>query len=211
MKGSNKVSLLPLVFFYKVRTCFVSDLQRGLKIQAAKFNIDGSAEVGGQWNLSWSFEVDVAILAFKTMLVFLFLASSATSRCGLSFRRRKDSPCSWPHQVRNTVVKRLSLGGHCFDSESTSIFIKLNCNEALAFWKHFLLPKELTTEDEPADQRGGGKQKWKMNAWWRDRFKWSEWDCCLPFGTAWCMRCVTEEAVMLCCQQEVCSYFQPCC
>ncbi|TRZ16998.1 hypothetical protein HGM15179_010092 [Zosterops borbonicus] len=28
----------------KVRTCFVSDLQRGLKIQAAKFNIDGSAE-----------------------------------------------------------------------------------------------------------------------------------------------------------------------
>ncbi|XP_053247617.1 actin-related protein 10 isoform X1 [Podarcis raffonei] len=29
----------------KVRTCFVSDLQRGLKIQAAKFNIDGSAEV----------------------------------------------------------------------------------------------------------------------------------------------------------------------
>uniref|UniRef100_A0A8D0HU06 Actin-related protein 10 n=1 Tax=Sphenodon punctatus TaxID=8508 RepID=A0A8D0HU06_SPHPU len=28
----------------KVRTCFVSDLQRGLKIQAAKFNLDGSAE-----------------------------------------------------------------------------------------------------------------------------------------------------------------------
>ncbi|XP_030069939.1 actin-related protein 10 [Microcaecilia unicolor] len=28
----------------KVRTCFVSDLQRGLQIQAAKFNIDGSAE-----------------------------------------------------------------------------------------------------------------------------------------------------------------------
>ncbi|XP_003225829.1 actin-related protein 10 isoform X1 [Anolis carolinensis] len=28
----------------KVRTCFVSDLQRGLKIQAAKFNMDGSAE-----------------------------------------------------------------------------------------------------------------------------------------------------------------------
>ncbi|GCC23686.1 actin-related protein 10 [Chiloscyllium punctatum] len=28
----------------KVRTCFVSDLQRGLKIQAAKFNIDGKAE-----------------------------------------------------------------------------------------------------------------------------------------------------------------------
>ncbi|XP_044517967.1 actin-related protein 10 isoform X2 [Gracilinanus agilis] len=28
----------------KVRTCFVSDLQRGLKMQAAKFNIDGSAE-----------------------------------------------------------------------------------------------------------------------------------------------------------------------
>ncbi|XP_062974277.1 actin-related protein 10 [Elgaria multicarinata webbii] len=28
----------------KVRTCFVSDLQRGLKIQAAKFNMDGTAE-----------------------------------------------------------------------------------------------------------------------------------------------------------------------
>lgn len=28
-----------------VRTCFVSDLQRGEKIQAAKFNIDGKAEV----------------------------------------------------------------------------------------------------------------------------------------------------------------------
>ncbi|XP_015267581.1 PREDICTED: actin-related protein 10 [Gekko japonicus] len=28
----------------KVRTCFVSDLQRGLKIQAAKFNMEGSAE-----------------------------------------------------------------------------------------------------------------------------------------------------------------------
>uniref|UniRef100_A0A7N4NWU3 Actin-related protein 10 n=1 Tax=Sarcophilus harrisii TaxID=9305 RepID=A0A7N4NWU3_SARHA len=28
----------------KVRTCFVSDLHRGLKIQAAKFNIDGNAE-----------------------------------------------------------------------------------------------------------------------------------------------------------------------
>uniref|UniRef100_A0A671MIS4 Actin-related protein 10-like n=1 Tax=Sinocyclocheilus anshuiensis TaxID=1608454 RepID=A0A671MIS4_9TELE len=29
----------------KVRTCFVSDLQRGMKIQEAKFNMDGSAEV----------------------------------------------------------------------------------------------------------------------------------------------------------------------
>uniref|UniRef100_A0A8I3P6V8 Actin-related protein 10 n=1 Tax=Canis lupus familiaris TaxID=9615 RepID=A0A8I3P6V8_CANLF len=28
----------------KVRTCFVSDLKRGLKIQAAKFNIDGNTE-----------------------------------------------------------------------------------------------------------------------------------------------------------------------
>ncbi|KAF6732788.1 Actin-related protein 10 [Oryzias melastigma] len=28
----------------KVRTCFVSDLQRGLKIQAAKFNLNGTAE-----------------------------------------------------------------------------------------------------------------------------------------------------------------------
>ncbi|KAG8561079.1 hypothetical protein GDO81_015237 [Engystomops pustulosus] len=28
----------------KVRVCFVSDLQRGLKIQAARFNIDGSSE-----------------------------------------------------------------------------------------------------------------------------------------------------------------------
>ncbi|XP_016122044.1 actin-related protein 10-like [Sinocyclocheilus grahami] len=29
----------------KVRVCFVSDLQRGMKIQEAKFNMDGSAEV----------------------------------------------------------------------------------------------------------------------------------------------------------------------
>ncbi|KAG9336440.1 hypothetical protein JZ751_002787 [Albula glossodonta] len=28
----------------KVRTCFISDLQRGLKIQEAKFNLDGTAE-----------------------------------------------------------------------------------------------------------------------------------------------------------------------
>ncbi|ELW69033.1 Actin-related protein 10 [Tupaia chinensis] len=28
----------------KVRTCFVSDLKRGLKIQAAKFNLDGNNE-----------------------------------------------------------------------------------------------------------------------------------------------------------------------
>lgn len=30
---------------FAVRTCFVSDLQRGLKIQEAKFNLDGTAEV----------------------------------------------------------------------------------------------------------------------------------------------------------------------
>lgn len=38
-----------LVFNYSLvlaaRTCFVSDLQRGLKIQEAKFNLDGSAQV----------------------------------------------------------------------------------------------------------------------------------------------------------------------
>uniref|UniRef100_A0A3Q4N6A4 Actin related protein 10 n=1 Tax=Neolamprologus brichardi TaxID=32507 RepID=A0A3Q4N6A4_NEOBR len=32
------------VLFPAVRTCFVSDLQRGLKIQEAKFNLDGTAE-----------------------------------------------------------------------------------------------------------------------------------------------------------------------
>ncbi|NXL32655.1 ARP10 protein, partial [Glaucidium brasilianum] len=37
-------SLFCPFLFYEVRTCFVSDLQRGLKIQAAKFNIDGSTE-----------------------------------------------------------------------------------------------------------------------------------------------------------------------
>lgn len=31
--------------FPAVRTCFVSDLQRGMKIQEAKFNLDGTAEV----------------------------------------------------------------------------------------------------------------------------------------------------------------------
>uniref|UniRef100_A0A8D0C075 Actin-related protein 10 n=1 Tax=Salvator merianae TaxID=96440 RepID=A0A8D0C075_SALMN len=39
--GITKGQNLPSVM---VRTCFVSDLQRGLKIQAAKFNLDGSAE-----------------------------------------------------------------------------------------------------------------------------------------------------------------------
>uniref|UniRef100_A0A7N8Y934 Actin related protein 10 n=1 Tax=Mastacembelus armatus TaxID=205130 RepID=A0A7N8Y934_9TELE len=33
-----------LVLFPAVRTCFVSDLQRGFKIQEAKFNLDGTAE-----------------------------------------------------------------------------------------------------------------------------------------------------------------------
>lgn len=33
------------VLFPAVRTCFVSDLQRGLKIQEAKFNLAGTAEV----------------------------------------------------------------------------------------------------------------------------------------------------------------------
>lgn len=33
--------------FLAARTCFVSDLQRGLKIQEAKFNLDGTAEVRG--------------------------------------------------------------------------------------------------------------------------------------------------------------------
>lgn len=33
------------VLFPAVRTCFVSDLQRGLKIQEAKFNLDGTAQV----------------------------------------------------------------------------------------------------------------------------------------------------------------------
>lgn len=37
--------LFLLFFSPAVRTCFVSDLQRGLKIQEAKFNLDGTAEV----------------------------------------------------------------------------------------------------------------------------------------------------------------------
>ncbi|KAM9293859.1 actin-related protein 10 [Gastrophryne carolinensis] len=51
--GTAKDQNLPLVMSsvpeeivedIKVRVCFVSDLQRGLKIQAAKFNIDGASE-----------------------------------------------------------------------------------------------------------------------------------------------------------------------
>lgn len=38
--GSRCVSVVSTV-----RTCFVSDLQRGQKIQEAKFNLDGTAEV----------------------------------------------------------------------------------------------------------------------------------------------------------------------
>uniref|UniRef100_A0A4W6DP28 Actin related protein 10 n=1 Tax=Lates calcarifer TaxID=8187 RepID=A0A4W6DP28_LATCA len=36
--------IVDFVLFPSVRTCFVSDLQRGLKIQEAKFNLDGTAE-----------------------------------------------------------------------------------------------------------------------------------------------------------------------
>uniref|UniRef100_A0AAQ5ZRA9 Actin related protein 10 n=1 Tax=Amphiprion ocellaris TaxID=80972 RepID=A0AAQ5ZRA9_AMPOC len=38
------IRVLFVVWFPAVRTCFVSDLQRGLKIQEAKFNLDGTAE-----------------------------------------------------------------------------------------------------------------------------------------------------------------------
>lgn len=34
-----------MILVLAARTCFVSDLQRGLKIQEAKFNLDGSAQV----------------------------------------------------------------------------------------------------------------------------------------------------------------------
>uniref|UniRef100_A0A8C8HJX2 Actin related protein 10 n=1 Tax=Oncorhynchus tshawytscha TaxID=74940 RepID=A0A8C8HJX2_ONCTS len=48
----NYVKMLPCVLLYPlvcvvscpVRTCFVSDLKRGLKIQEAKFNLEGTAE-----------------------------------------------------------------------------------------------------------------------------------------------------------------------
>ncbi|KAM3851869.1 actin-related protein 10 isoform 1-T1 [Vipera latastei] len=48
-KGQSLTSVMgsvpeDIVEDIKVRTCFVSDLQRGLKIQAAKFDMDGSAE-----------------------------------------------------------------------------------------------------------------------------------------------------------------------
>ncbi|XP_051951628.1 actin-related protein 10 [Xyrauchen texanus] len=48
-KGLNLPSVISaisedVVEDIKVRTCFVSDLQRGLKIQEARFNMDGSAE-----------------------------------------------------------------------------------------------------------------------------------------------------------------------
>lgn len=44
------------LFCLSVRTCFVSDLQRGLKIQEAKFNLEGTAEVGGSRKQSWTFK-----------------------------------------------------------------------------------------------------------------------------------------------------------
>uniref|UniRef100_A0A8C6RQY3 ARP10 actin-related protein 10 n=1 Tax=Nannospalax galili TaxID=1026970 RepID=A0A8C6RQY3_NANGA len=41
-------SILEDIKVLPLRTCFVSDLKRGLKIQAAKFNIDGNNEVNGE-------------------------------------------------------------------------------------------------------------------------------------------------------------------
>uniref|UniRef100_A0A8C4DAT9 Actin related protein 10 n=1 Tax=Dicentrarchus labrax TaxID=13489 RepID=A0A8C4DAT9_DICLA len=42
--GKLGCMLIGYVLLPAVRTCFVSDLQRGLKIQEAKFNLDGTAE-----------------------------------------------------------------------------------------------------------------------------------------------------------------------
>uniref|UniRef100_A0A8C9ZL81 Actin related protein 10 n=1 Tax=Sander lucioperca TaxID=283035 RepID=A0A8C9ZL81_SANLU len=43
-KAIHNLDVCSLVLFPAVRTCFVSDLQRGLQIQEAKFNLDGAAE-----------------------------------------------------------------------------------------------------------------------------------------------------------------------
>ena len=46
MTGGACAESSGLVFWLAVvRTCFVSDLQRGFKIQDAKFNLEGTAEV----------------------------------------------------------------------------------------------------------------------------------------------------------------------
>ena len=39
------LKLWSCVWLAVVRTCFVSDLQRGFKIQDAKFNLEGTADV----------------------------------------------------------------------------------------------------------------------------------------------------------------------
>lgn len=70
-KDPPRPHLCPL-FPSAVRTCFVSDLQRGLKIQAAKFNIDGSAEVSWGWSSSCSLEVDAAFLGSKIIIQVWF-------------------------------------------------------------------------------------------------------------------------------------------
>lgn len=58
--------LFLLFFSPAVRTCFVSDLQRGLKIQEAKFNLDGTAEVNKVF-IYWSglFFTDLPSFAFQ--------------------------------------------------------------------------------------------------------------------------------------------------
>lgn len=89
--------LIDYVFFFPaVRTCFVSDLQRGLKIQEAKFNLDGTAEVKCCFYSrfyaschSLSLSVNLFALSNALMYIYLhffllanvFLASSPSSRC----------------------------------------------------------------------------------------------------------------------------------
>lgn len=80
MKGSTRASLCPsLLPLCTVRTCFVSDLQRGLKIQAAKFNIDGSAQVSGGWGSSCSFEVAAAFWGSKIIIIQVWFCSQRPS------------------------------------------------------------------------------------------------------------------------------------
>lgn len=69
------------------RTCFVSDLNRGLKIQEAKFNMDGSAEVRGLQVKSvsiiqsfYSLHVNIIEFCVTNMFYLRVIISSAHSK-----------------------------------------------------------------------------------------------------------------------------------
>uniref|UniRef100_A0A8D2IMF5 Actin related protein 10 n=1 Tax=Varanus komodoensis TaxID=61221 RepID=A0A8D2IMF5_VARKO len=98
----------------KVRTCFVSDLQRGLKIQAAKFNMDGSAERPApppdvEYPLDGEKILHVNGAIRLEILVFVFMTGSEWSSSSLRPRALLPRPC--PIDTRKQLAENLVVMG----------------------------------------------------------------------------------------------------